>query len=131
MTLALLKTSSLSQFQLHWCDVFKPKFLDRRVVTDGSCISGSHNRHHRWLKDARPPSPRFAGSKRLRMIRLLTLSLMLALFAGCQPKQVSLNSDLAIGSTFPNIEGVDIDGAPISMSEFKGKVVLLDFFGDW
>lgn len=65
------------------------------------------------------------------MKRISAALLMLVVFAGCQPKQITLNSDLKIGSTFPTIEGTDIDGQPISTAEFKGKVVLVDFFGDW
>ena len=55
----------------------------------------------------------------------------LVLIAGCDVQHISLNSDLEIGSAFPALEGTDIDGQSISMSEFEGKVVLLDFFGDW
>ncbi|QEG23213.1 peroxiredoxin family protein [Mariniblastus fucicola] len=59
---------------------------------------------------------------------------MLVLFVGCDSKQatqINLNSQLKVGSAFPDISGTDIDGESISISEFKGKVVLLDFFGDW
>ena len=65
------------------------------------------------------------------MVRFVVVVLMLACVTGCQPPQVSLNSNLEIGSAFPDVEGTDLDGAPISMDDFKGKVVLLDFFGDW
>jgi peroxiredoxin len=34
---------------------------------------------------------------------------------------------LAIGQTAPEIKGEDIDGKPMKLSEFRGKVVLLDF----
>lgn len=39
--------------------------------------------------------------------------------------------DLAIGRTAPEIEGVDLDGAPFRLSDYRGKVVLLDFWGFW
>lgn len=65
------------------------------------------------------------------MNRLIALIAMLVLCAGCQPEQISLNSEFEIGAAFPAIEGTDIFGEPISTAEFKGKVVLLDFFGDW
>jgi len=39
--------------------------------------------------------------------------------------------NLAIGKTAPEITGTDIDGKPMKLSDFKGKVVVLDFFGDW
>jgi len=39
--------------------------------------------------------------------------------------------NLAIGKTAPEITGEDIDGKPMKLSDFKGKIVLLDFWGDW
>lgn len=39
--------------------------------------------------------------------------------------------DLAIGKTAPEIEGEDLDGAKFKLSDYRGKVVMLDFWGDW
>ncbi|MFQ5505434.1 MAG: TlpA family protein disulfide reductase, partial [Planctomycetota bacterium] len=39
--------------------------------------------------------------------------------------------NLAIGKVAPNIEGEDIDGAEFSTADYRGKVVVLDFWGDW
>ena len=36
-----------------------------------------------------------------------------------------------VGTPAPAIEGTDIDGKPIKLSDFKGKLVMVDFFGDW
>lgn len=38
---------------------------------------------------------------------------------------------LQIGKEVPDIEGEDIDGTPFKLSDYRGKVVLLDFWGDW
>jgi len=38
---------------------------------------------------------------------------------------------LAVGKKAPEIEGTDLEGKPMKLSEFRGKVVLLDFWGDW
>jgi hypothetical protein len=38
---------------------------------------------------------------------------------------------LGLGKQAPEIEGEDIDGKPMKLSDFKGKVVVLDFWGDW
>ena len=38
---------------------------------------------------------------------------------------------LQIGMMAPEIEGVGIDEKPMKLSDFRGKVVLLDFWGDW
>lgn len=38
---------------------------------------------------------------------------------------------LQVGCTAPEIEGTDTDGKPFRLSEYRGKVVLLDFWGFW
>ena len=38
---------------------------------------------------------------------------------------------LALGKTAPDIEGQDLDGKMFKLSDYKGKVVLLDFWGTW
>jgi hypothetical protein len=38
---------------------------------------------------------------------------------------------LAVGKQAPDIEGQDIDGQPFKLSDYRGKVVLLDFWGHW
>jgi hypothetical protein len=42
-----------------------------------------------------------------------------------------MRSPLAVGKVAPEIQGEDIDGKPMKLSEFRGKVVMLDFWGDW
>lgn len=38
---------------------------------------------------------------------------------------------LAIGMKVPEIEGEDIDGTEFKLSDYHGKVVVIDFWGDW
>ena len=38
---------------------------------------------------------------------------------------------LQVGMTAPDIEGVDLDGQPMKLSDYRGRVVVLDFWGDW
>jgi len=38
---------------------------------------------------------------------------------------------LEVGKEAPEIEGVDQDGQPLKLSDFRGRVVVLDFWGDW
>jgi len=38
---------------------------------------------------------------------------------------------LAVGKVAPEIEGQDIDGKPMKLSDFRGKVVVLSFWGTW
>jgi cytochrome oxidase Cu insertion factor (SCO1/SenC/PrrC family) len=40
-------------------------------------------------------------------------------------------ADLEPGKLAPEIEGEDIDGQKFKLSEYRGKVVLLDFWGHW
>ena len=37
----------------------------------------------------------------------------------------------AVGSTAPEIEGTDIDEVPFKLSDYRGHVIVLDFWGDW
>ncbi len=38
---------------------------------------------------------------------------------------------LAVGALFPGFEAKDLNGAPLSIAQFKGKVVLVDFWATW
>jgi peroxiredoxin len=38
---------------------------------------------------------------------------------------------LRIGMLAPDIEGEDLDGAAFKLSDYRGKVVVLDFWGNW
>jgi hypothetical protein len=39
--------------------------------------------------------------------------------------------NLGIGKVAPEIEGKDVDGKAFKLSDYRGKVVALDFWGDW
>jgi hypothetical protein len=36
-----------------------------------------------------------------------------------------------VGELMPEIEGTDTDGTRFSLGDYRGKVVMLDFWGDW
>jgi hypothetical protein len=38
---------------------------------------------------------------------------------------------LKVGKPAPEIEGEDVDGAKFKLSDYRGKVVMLDFWGNW
>lgn len=38
---------------------------------------------------------------------------------------------LAIGMTAPDIDGEDVEGRKFKLSDYRGKVVVIDFWGDW
>jgi hypothetical protein len=37
----------------------------------------------------------------------------------------------AEGELAPDISGVDLDGVAFNLSDYRGKVVMLDFWGTW
>jgi thiol-disulfide isomerase/thioredoxin len=39
--------------------------------------------------------------------------------------------NLAVGKPAPEIDGVDLDGKPLKLSDYRGKVVVLVFWGTW
>jgi hypothetical protein len=39
--------------------------------------------------------------------------------------------NLSVGKVAPQIQGEDVDGKPFSLSDYRGKVVVLDFWGNW
>lgn len=39
--------------------------------------------------------------------------------------------NLAIGKVAPDIIGEDVDGTAMKLSDYRGKVVVIDFWGDW
>ncbi|MEM7233394.1 MAG: hypothetical protein AAF517_14545 [Planctomycetota bacterium] len=38
---------------------------------------------------------------------------------------------LQVGMVAPDIEGKDLDGVAFKLSDYRGKVILLDFWGHW
>jgi cytochrome oxidase Cu insertion factor (SCO1/SenC/PrrC family) len=36
-----------------------------------------------------------------------------------------------VGNLAPEIQGEDLDGVKFKLSDYRGKVVVLDFWGDW
>lgn len=43
----------------------------------------------------------------------------------------SAQGAVGIGKAAPEITGADVDGKSLKLSDYKGKVVLVDFWGDW
>jgi predicted Zn finger-like uncharacterized protein len=50
--------------------------------------------------------------------------------AGKQPRK-DLGPGPVLGKETPEIEGEDIDGKRFKLSDYRGKVVVLDFWGNW
>jgi len=43
----------------------------------------------------------------------------------------TLRDPVKVGKAVPEIEGEDIDGKKFTLSDYRGKVVVLDFWGHW
>jgi hypothetical protein len=44
---------------------------------------------------------------------------------------IDLREKFGEGVVSPDIEGIDLDGTDFKLSDYKGKIVFLDFWGDW
>ncbi|MBX3727710.1 MAG: TlpA family protein disulfide reductase [Candidatus Sumerlaeia bacterium] len=64
------------------------------------------------------------------------LILLLALLLGphtasAQPFASRYQPPVPIGSAFPEFDGVTVDGAPVALADYRGKVVLVNFWATW
>ena len=68
---------------------------------------------------------------RVGMAGLVMAALMLSSRSAVAQAKKHSAADLAIGKLAPEISGVDVDGRKFKLSDYRGKVVVLDFWGDW
>jgi hypothetical protein len=61
--------------------------------------------------------------------RILVLTGLMVILASCSRPAAS--SRVQAGQPAPEIEGTDLDGQPLKLSDYRGKVVLLSFWGKW
>jgi RNA polymerase sigma factor (sigma-70 family) len=91
-------------------------------------------RMHRELEALmREPEPKWGGKpltaeERKRIEQLLARKQTLAEIA---KGQLDAIHNLVIGKPAPEINGVDFDGKPLKLSDYRGKVVALVFWGSW
>lgn len=52
-------------------------------------------------------------------------------FAAMAKSSIFEIENLGIGKVAPDIEGEDLEGVAFKLSDYRGKVVVLDFWGDW
>ena len=78
-------------------------------------------------------------SGRSAPIAKAALTILCCIVVGCtfrkaEPKQ-SLKAvppiGIQVGTRAPEIEGEDIQGTKFKLSDYRGKVVMLDFWGNW
>jgi len=46
-------------------------------------------------------------------------------------QKTTVREKFSIGMVSPDIEGIDLDGTAFKLSDYEGKVIFLDFWGDW
>jgi len=68
---------------------------------------------------------------RVGLSALMTAALLLSSASAMAQAKKHSPADLAVGKLAPEISGVDVDGRKFKLSDYRGKVVVLDFWGDW
>lgn len=46
-------------------------------------------------------------------------------------QMIDVKEKFSMGMVVPDIEGIDLDGTAFKLSDYKGKVLFVDFWGDW
>ena len=50
---------------------------------------------------------------------------------GRQANMILKAAQIKVGNEAPEIDGIDLDGVEFKLTDYRGKVVMLDFWGDW
>jgi hypothetical protein len=88
-----------------------------------------YGEHNKTLETTAPSSPEFQQAKELLLAA--------AAKSGDADMQRRLKSTLTekeafgLGLVAPDIEGKDLDDVAFKLSDYRGKVVFLDYWGDW
>lgn len=45
--------------------------------------------------------------------------------------QIDVRETFSLGMVAPDIKGIDLDGTQFALSDYKGKILFVDFWGDW
>ena len=65
---------------------------------------------------------------------VIAVSLILVFVPSCKKKETSINKEVAlpvVGNIAPSFILKDVKGNNVSLSDFKGKVVVIDFWSTW
>ena len=63
--------------------------------------------------------------------KLIIIGLMWATLLGCSESEPQTTSGLKVGENFPNLSLVSLEGAKASLSDFAGKVVVVNVWATW
>jgi len=70
-------------------------------------------------------------AKRNAFAVCLVLCISTMIFSGCARRPPESESALDIGQAAPNFKLPDLNGQQISLDQYKGKIVMLDFWATW
>ena len=107
--------------------------LYEEVITDYGDIPYVTWRHREFEALLKEPAPQWNG-KPLTDERRHSLEASLAhktTLGKEAADKLDVMVNLAVGRPAPEIEGTDMHGKPLRLSDFKGKVVVLNFWGTW
>jgi thiol-disulfide isomerase/thioredoxin len=107
--------------------------LYEEVITEYGDIPYVTWRHRELEALLKEPAPQWNG-KPLTDERRHSLEAMLANKSTLEKEatdRLDVMVNLAVGRPAPDIDGTDMDGKPLRLSDFKGKVVVLNFWGTW
>ncbi len=88
--------------------------------------AASRSRDPETRKQAEPALKRLAKEYAGLPYKASTFGAMADAYLNLHPREA-----LAIGQVAPEISGADLDGEPMKLSDYRGKVVVLDFWGHW
>ena len=122
---------------LRLCDVGAIKAESERLYeevladySDVSLVTRKDRRLEALLKD---PSPMWNGRpltevEKRQLVGMVARKKTLGDLATARLDEMH---NLTIGKPAPEIDGVDLDGKPLKLSDHRGKVVVLVFWGSW
>ena len=70
-------------------------------------------------------------AKRNAFAVCLVLCISAMIFSGCARRPPESEPVLEIGQAAPNFKLPDLNGQQVSLDQFKGKIVMLDFWATW
>ncbi len=111
-------------------------YCDRRLITLARTNKEPNTRAFALFAITEEPFAKAAsGTPAYKLARArMVLAHKTATKAGLQAViqgKIDLREKLGEGSVAPDITGIDMDGTPFKLSDYKGKVIMLDFWGDW
>ncbi|MEM7201528.1 MAG: hypothetical protein AAF628_14765 [Planctomycetota bacterium] len=109
-------------------DALLAKFEAGSTVAD---VRGwaTFGRHFNTLSEAALDSTEYATAR--ETLSALDESLGRGMLARRVQAEIGLREQFALGMVAPDIVGMDLDGVEFKLSDYAGKVVFLDFWGDW